>query len=164
MNLNLDPAQLSFEQMLKVVRQLLAENARLRAEIEELKRKNARSAAPFSKNKPKKNPGRAGRKTGQGIFRNRPAPSEEQYSPPPVELPVNETCCPGCGGELVDTGMEVVTNTELPALPAPEVKACRVHISSCSRCKSTVRGRLVPRAQAAAIRGWHPATQSTSGA
>lgn len=165
MNLTLDPAQLSFEQILELVRQLLAENARLRAEIEELQRKNARAAAPFSKNKPKKKPGRAGRKPGQGLFRNRPAPSEEQYSAPPEELPVSETCCPGCGGELVEAGTEVVTNTELPALPAPEVKAYRVHIRSCSRCQRKVRGRhsavapdqfgatahrLGPRAQAAA--------------
>ena len=141
MNLNLDPTQLSHEQMLELIRQLLADNARLRAEIEELKRKNARSAAPFSKNKHKKNPKRPGRKAGQGIFRNRPAPPEEEYSGPLEDVPVKEIACPACGGELVETGTEVVTTTELPPAPKPEVKASRVHIHSCRECQRKVRGR-----------------------
>ena len=127
--------------MLELIRQLLADNARLRAEIEELKRKNARSAAPFSKNKHKKNPKRPGRKAGQGIFRNRPAPPEEEYSGPLEDVPVKEIACPACGGELVETGTEVVTTTELPPAPKPEVKASRVHIHSCRECQRKVRGR-----------------------
>lgn len=165
MNLNLDPVQLSPEQLLELVRQLVADNARLRAEIEELKRKNARSAAPFSKNKRKKNPKRPGRKAGQGSFHNRPAPSEEHYTTPLEEVPVEEMECPACGGELVGTDTEIVTNTELPPAPKPEVKAYRVHIRSCRQCQRKVRGRhleiapdqfgatahrLGPRAQAAA--------------
>lgn len=165
MNLNLDPAQLSLEQLLELVRQLIAENARLRAEIEELKRKNARSAAPFSKNTRRKNPKPPGRKAGQGVFRNRPAPPPESYTSPLEDVPVREDACPDCGGELADAGTEVVTNTELPPAPKPEVKAYCVHIRSCRRCKRKVRGRhpevasdqfgatahrLGPRAQAAA--------------
>lgn len=141
MNLNLDPAQLSREQMLELIRQLIAETARLRAEIEQLKRNNARSAAPFSKNKHKKNPQRPGRKAGQGIFRNRPAPPEEEYSSPLEDVPVQETACPECGGELVETGTEMVTNTELPPAPKPEVKAYRIHIRSCLKCQRKIRGR-----------------------
>ncbi|MGH8711596.1 MAG: IS66 family transposase [Burkholderiales bacterium] len=164
MNLNLAPAQMSHEQLLELVRQLVADNARLRGEIENLKRKNARSAAPFSKNKPKKNPQPAGRKPGQGTFRNRPAPSQEQYTEPVEDVPVLMTACPDCGGELIEAGEEIVTNTELPPVPKPEVKAYRVHIRCCADCQRTVRGRhravapdqfgatahrLGPRAQAA---------------
>ena len=72
--MKIDPAQLSREQLLELIQQLLIEQARLRAENEELKRKQARSAAPFSKNQPKQNPKRPGRKAGQGTFRPRPAP------------------------------------------------------------------------------------------
>jgi len=162
---NIDPAQLTYELLLELARQLIAENERLRTEIEELKRKNARSAAPFSKNKRKKNPKRPGRKPGQGVFRNRTAPSEDEYSGPPVVVPVEETTCPDCGGDLIDDDQEIVTNTEIPTAPKPEVKAYCIHKRTCSRCKRKVRGRhpevapdqfgatahrLGPRAQAAA--------------
>jgi transposase len=165
MDFNLTPSQLSYQQLLELVQQLIAENARLRAEIEELKRKNARSAAPFSKNKRKKNPKRPGRKAGQGTFSNRTAPSAEQYSGPIEDVPVAESTCPDCGGELSGEGEELVTNTELPPAPSPEVKAYRVHIRYCADCHRKVRGRhpqvaadqfgatahrLGPRAQAAA--------------
>jgi transposase len=165
MILHPDPAQLSYEQLLELVRQLFAENVRLRAEIEDLKRKNARSAAPFSKNKRKKHRNRPGRKPGQGPFSHRPAPSAEEYSGPVAEVPVSETTCPTCGGALTDDGSEIVTNTELPPTPKSEGKAYRIHIRSCERCKRKVRGRhpevapdqwgatahrLGPRAQAAA--------------
>jgi transposase len=172
MNLDLNLAQLSVEQLLELVRQLIAENeqlraenAQLRAEIEELKRKNARPAAPFSKNKRKKNPKRPGRRPGQGEFRNRTAPSAEDYSGPIEDVPVQETACPECGGDLIGDDQEIVTNTEIPPAPKPEIKAYRVHSRTCCRCQRKVRGRhpevapdqfgatahrLGPRAQAAA--------------
>ena len=141
MMLDLASAQLSYEQLLELVSQLLAENERLRAEIEQLKRNQSRSAAPFSKNKRKKNPKRPGRKPGQGPFNNRPAPPEEAYSAPPVDVPVSETNCPECGGELGEETEEIVTNTEIPPVPSPQVKAYRIKIRACCRCKRNVRGR-----------------------
>lgn len=172
MNLDLNLAQLSVEQLLDLVRQLIAENeqlraenAQLRAEIEELKRKNARPAAPFSKNKRKKNPKRPERRPGQGEFRNSTAPSAEDYSGPIEDVPVQETACPECGGDLIADDQEIVTNTEIPPRPKPEIKAYRVHSRTCCRCQRKVRGRhpevapdqfgatahrLGPRAQAAA--------------
>ncbi len=45
---------------------LREEDRRLRKELDELKRKQNRSAAPFSKGKPEANPKRPGRKPGQG--------------------------------------------------------------------------------------------------
>lgn len=148
MKLSVDPEQMNREQLLELVNQLIAqietllsENAKLKAEMERLKRDNARSAAPFSKNKRKKNPKRPGRKPGQGIFRNRPAPSEEDYSSPLVEVPVEETACPKCGGELGEETEEIVTTTEIPPAPKPEVKAYRVKSRTCCKCFHKVRGR-----------------------
>jgi transposase len=78
---------------------------------------------------------------------------------------VQQICCPDCGGELQAAGSEIVTNTELPPLPKPIVKAYRIHIHRCAHCQRQVRGqhvevacdqwgatahRLGPRAQAAA--------------
>ena len=98
-------------------------------------------AAPFSKNKRKKNPKRLGRKPGQGPFNNRPAPPEEAYSAPPVDVPVTESNCPACGGELGEETEEIGANTEIPPAPRPEVKAYRIKIRTCRRCKRKVRGR-----------------------
>lgn len=176
MSLNHDPAQLNQYELLK---QLLVENrqlaaelerlqvviAELRAENERLKNNPPRSAAPFSKNKRKPSPKPPGRKPRKGLFRRRTAPAEADYSAPPVEVPVKQTCCPDCGGPLHEVGSEMVTNTELPPVPKPLVKAYRIQIHTCGHCKRQVRGqhaevaadqwgatahRLGPRAQAAA--------------
>jgi transposase len=148
MKLSVNPEQLNREELLELVNRLivqvealLSENAKLKAEIEQLKRGNARSAAPFSKNKRKKNPKRPGRKPGQGIFRNRTAPSEEDYSGPPIEAPVEESACPKCGGELGEETEEIVTVTDTPPQPQPEVKAYRVKSRTCCNCSHKVRGR-----------------------
>jgi transposase len=176
MSLNADSAQLNqhelLTQLLRENRQfavelerLRAENAALRAEIERLKNQPPRSAAPFSKNQPKPFPKKPGRKPRQGRFRHRTAPTEADYSEPLIEVPVSLTVCPACGGALQAVGSEVVTNTELPPLPKPSVKAYRIQIHACRECQRPVRGqhaevapdqwgatahRLGPRAQAAA--------------
>ncbi|MBO0859705.1 MAG: IS66 family transposase zinc-finger binding domain-containing protein [Chloracidobacterium sp.] len=104
-------------------------------------------AAPFSKNKRKKNPKRPGRKPGQGNFRNRTAPSEEVYSGPPVEVPVEEDSCPKCGGELGEETEVIVTVTEIPPQPKPEVKAYRVKSHACCNCSTK---------SATDLRNWSP--------
>lgn len=148
MKLGVNLEQSSRKELIKMVQRLTAEIealcqqvTNLKAENEQLKRSNARSAAPFSKNKPKKNPKRPGRKPGQGIFRNRLEPSEEDYSDPPVEVPVEENACPKCGGELGEETEETVTVTEVPPAPKPQVKAYRVKSRACCKCSHKVRGR-----------------------
>lgn len=176
MSLNADSAQLNqhelLTQLLRENRQfaaelerLRAENAELRAEIARLKNQPPRSAAPFSKNQPKPFPKKPGRKPRQGRFRRRTAPTAADYSEPLIEVPVSQHCCPDCGGELQSGGSEIVTNTELPPFPKPIVKAYRIQLRHCVRCRRQVRGqhaevapdqwgatahRLGPRAQAAA--------------
>lgn len=164
--------QFSREQLLELVKLLIAENEKLRAditqlkaELEQLKRQNTGSATPFSQNKPKKNPKRPGRKRGKGNFRNRTAPAEEDYSEPPVDIPVGYDVCPDCGGQLGAAEIEIVSNTELPPIPKPIVKVFRLHKRKCGRCRKTIYGRhpevvsdqhgatahrLGPRAQSAA--------------
>ena len=77
----------------------LAENARLRKQLEEALRANKRSAAPFSKGEPKSEPKPPGRKPGAayGQRATRPVPSrvDEQI---PVPLPPH---CPHCHGPVI---------------------------------------------------------------
>ena len=49
-----NPDTFTKAELLKLVLELKVENERLRAELEILKRKQARQAAPFSRNQPKK--------------------------------------------------------------------------------------------------------------
>src|SRR6188768_3295084 len=72
----------------------------LRAEIEQLRRGDARQAAPFSKGEPVPDPKNPGRKPGQGPFRRRESPAPGQLSEPPIDVPVAEADCPACGGPL----------------------------------------------------------------
>ncbi len=67
---------------------LREENRRLRKELDELKRKQNRSAAPFSKGKPKANPKRPGRKPGQGSFRRREEPEIGPDGQRQLKLPI----------------------------------------------------------------------------
>src|SRR6266498_1946389 len=102
----------TYEELLELVQQqqrqidaLTAEVARLRGELEKVRRAGKRQAAPFRKDPPKPNPKTPGRKSGEqhGEHGHRP--------PPPPELidEVHEAClpdaCPHCAGCLVETGL-----------------------------------------------------------
>ena len=121
--------------------ELRAEMQSLRAEVAALKRAQHRPAAPFSTGERVKHPKKSGRKPGEGIFRHRAAPAEETYSGPPLEVPVEPTACPVCGGELETEGEEVVTVTDLPEVVRPAVRAYRVQVCRCRTCGQAVRGR-----------------------
>ena len=129
--------ELSREELIALIRELLRQNAALQAEIERLKRSQHRSAAPFSKGPPKTNPKRPGRKPGQGPFLNRTAPAQ-----PPTETVMAQVpeYCPDCGGRLQLVGEERATTTELPAHPQPVVRAYRVPVCRCRKCGKRVRG------------------------
>ena len=115
--------------------------AALQAKVEELTRSGKRQAAPFSKGTPKKDPRRPGRKPGQGIFKRREAPTPEQLSEPPIEVPVEQPACPGCGGELAFDRVEEASITDLPEVIRPRVRLFRVAVHRCRGCGATARGR-----------------------
>lgn len=110
----------------------------LRAEIEQLKRRGG--AAPFSKGTRKPDPKPPGRKPGQGFFRFRGAP-DEMLGAEATTVPVAERCCPDCGGTLGEAKREIVSNTDIPAQPQPEVRCYAVEIRKCGRCGRKVRGQ-----------------------
>ena len=110
----------------------------LRAEIEQLKRRG--SAAPFSKGSHKPNPKRAGRKPGQGSFRRRTEPNSAAQQQP-VEVAVDAECCPACGGPLGEGWEEIVSTTDIPPQPQPEVRKYAIQMRTCQRCGKSVRGQ-----------------------
>lgn len=130
--------ELSREDLIQMIVELRRLNERLQAEIEQLKRRGG--AAPFSKGKPKQDPKPPGRKPGQGYFRFRAAPGSATASDP-VAVPVAEACCPDCGGQLGAARREIVSITDIPAQPQPEVHRYEVEVRRCRRCGSKVRGR-----------------------
>ena len=128
---------LSREELIAHIRELVRRNAELQAEIEQLKRSQPRSAAPFSKGQPKADPKRPGRKPGQGPFLRRAAPPQPPTQTVTAQVPES---CPACGGPLEPVSEEVATTTELPVHPQPVVTEYRVPVCRCRQCGKRVRG------------------------
>jgi transposase len=136
-----DFADLDRAALIAIILQQGAIIEQLRAEIEQLKRGNARPAAPISKGKPVQDPKPPGRKPGQGLFRHRESPAPEQLSAPPIDVPVHEAECPDCRGPLEHDRIEEASITDLPPVARPHVRVFRVAVKRCARCGRTVRGR-----------------------
>jgi transposase len=130
--------ELSREDLIQIIVELRRVNERLEAEIEQLKRRGG--AAPFSKGKPKQDPKPPGRKPGQGYFRFRAAP-EATTASEPVAVAVRQACCPDCGGKLGKAEREIVSTTDIPAQPEPEIHRYAVEVRQCRRCGNKVRGQ-----------------------
>jgi hypothetical protein len=113
----------------------------LRTELEQLKRRSKRQAAPFSKGERVAEPKRAGRKPGQGPFHFRPTPPVAALSEPPIAVPVTETACPHCGGALVEERVDFASVTDLPEQPKAQVRQYRVSVCRCQTCGKRVRGQ-----------------------
>jgi hypothetical protein len=54
---------------------------------------------------------------------------------------VRERCCPDCGGELGEEKQELVSITDIPVQPKPEVRLYAVGMRRCQRCGRSVRGQ-----------------------
>ena len=128
---------LSREELLALVRELERKNAELRKENQALRRSQHRSATPFSKERPVKNPKKPGRKKGQGPFRRREAPAHNPSATVDAEAP---PICPFCGGPLEHEGEETATTTGVPQQPQPVVTLYLVAVCRCTQCGKKVRG------------------------
>ena len=129
--------ELSRAELIALIRELVGQNAELRAELEQLKRALHRQAAPFSKHQPKANPQKPGRKPGQGVFAHRAAPDLSCAETIVAQVP---PCCPSCGGPLEQVREEQATTTDLPLHPQPRVTVYRVPVCRCRQCGTRVRG------------------------
>ena len=117
---------------------LLAENARLRGQLEEARRAGKRQAAPFSRGEPKNDPARPGRKSGEdyGTRAHRPVPDHVDEE---IRVPLPDAC-PCCGGELVFED-EVDQYQEDLAWVRGHVRRFRVSRGRCRRCGRRAQGR-----------------------
>jgi len=106
--------------------------ARLEAEL----RRGKRQAAPFSRDARKPNPKKPGRKKGEGTFKYREAPPEEDIET--IDVPLD--CCPDCGGELQDRQTHEHVQSDLP-LPKPSHTRFVTESGYCPRCKKRFRSR-----------------------
>ena len=117
---------------------LLAENSRLRAQLEAERRAGKRQAAPFSRGEPKKDPRPSGRKSGAeyGTKAHRGIPDhvDEEIS---VPLPDG---CPCCSGEL-ELEDEVDQYQEDVAWVRGHVRHFRVSRGRCRSCGRRAQGR-----------------------
>lgn len=117
---------------------LEAENARLRAAVEELRRGGKRQAAPFSKGPPKEHPRTPGRKAGEAhgrhAHREPSSKVDEEH-----EAPLPPTC-PFCGQQgLHET--ETVEQYQDEICRRPIRRRFHIHVGRCRHCGRRVQGR-----------------------
>jgi transposase len=139
---------------------LVAENERLHARVEQLERALAalqrtcnelrqqleataragkRQAAPFAKGPPEAQPRTPGRKAGDqhGRHGHRPPPAPERIDET-HEAPLPDGC-PGCGGPVDETHVDQQYQTDIPRRPV--VRQFNVHCGRCRACGQPCRGR-----------------------
>jgi transposase len=122
------------------IEQLRRDNQRLLARVEELERAGKRQAAPFSRDEPKPDPKRPGRKPGAdyGMRARRAVPERVDRQ---VEVPLPETC-PHCGGRDIEHERVAYQYQEDFPTPAPTViTRFGVHIGRCGDCGQRVQPR-----------------------
>ena len=117
-----------------------AELATVRAVLAEAERSGKRQAAPFSRNEPKAERKKNGRKAGEkhGKHGHRPVPTPEQFDEI-VEAKLPDVC-PHCGHDQFD---EIDTvdqyQEELPREPLH--RKIIIHRGKCRKCSGRVQGR-----------------------
>ena len=118
---------------------LLAENARLRLLVEEVRRAGKRQAAPFSKGDPDPNPRRGGRRSGEqhGSHGHRPVPDHVDEE---ITVPVPDAC-PCCGGEVDHEDWVDQYQEEILVPVAAHVRRYRIGRGRCRACGRRVKGR-----------------------
>ena len=117
---------------------LRRENEKLKEELEAARRAVYRQAAPFSRGTRVAVPRRPGRKPGarygRRAHRRQPRHIDESYD---ALLPPD---CPHCQGPVRCVRVATQYQEELP-VQRPLIRAFRVHIGTCTRCRRRVQGR-----------------------
>ena len=133
----LDRAQQENDKLRKEIERLKQETERLRRELEAALRATKRQAAPHSRGRPKANPKRPGRKSGDRYGRQacRPIPArvDERIA---VPLPDH---CPHCGGGVESESCETQYQEEI--VRRTVVRRFDIAVGRCRDCRRRVQGR-----------------------
>jgi transposase len=121
------------------LRDLQAENERLRRQLDEATRAGKRQAAPFAKGQPAAQPKKPGRKSGgdYGPKARRQPPTPDQIDET-HEAPLPDAC-PDCGGPLDETHVAQQFQVEIPRKPIH--RQFNIHVGQCRQCGRRVQGR-----------------------
>lgn len=126
------------ERLQALVKAQAAQIEKLTALVEELRRKQHRPHAPFSKGPSKLDPRPPGRKSGDDYgtkaFRSVPPRIDEVH-----EAPLPEKC-PACGGGIDFVKTAEQFQTEIPMIE-PVYRKFNVAVGRCACCKKRVQGR-----------------------
>ena len=116
---------------------LREENAALRKTLDEARRAGKRQAGPFSRNNPKPNPKKPGRKGGSeyGAVSRRPAPDRIDQT---VEVPCPLWC--SCGGPVKLEGVVRQYQTDIAPVE-PSTIEFAIQYGRCTKCGRRVQGR-----------------------
>lgn len=108
--------------------------------LELSQRAGKRQAAPFSKNKPKAQRRKNGRKSGpeHGEHGHRPAPDDAEVDEC-HEAPLPD-CCPHCGHDAFEE-IETVEQFQEELPRKPVIRKFTIHVGTCGHCRKRVRGR-----------------------
>ena len=117
---------------------LRRENEKLRKELEKTRRSVKRQAAPFSKGPPKEKPERPGRKAGHLYGRKawRAVPDHVDKTED-VRLPCR---CPDCGGQIEELEIQEQYQEDIPPI-RPVVTRFLIHIGRCTCCGKRIQPR-----------------------
>jgi transposase len=121
------------------LRDVQAENERLRRQLDEATRAAKRQAAPFAKGQPAGQPKKPGRKPGKdyGTKAHRQPPTPDQVDEVyEAQLPGR---CPDCGGPLDQTHIAQQFQVEIPRKPIH--RQFNIHVGQCRQCHRRVQGR-----------------------
>ena len=121
------------------LRDLQAENERLRCQLNESIRAGKRQAAPFAKGQPSGQPRKPGRKPGKdyGTKAHRLPPTPGQINEV-HEAPLPDRC-PDCAGPIDETHIAQQFQVEIPRKPIH--RQFNIHIGECRQCHRRVQGR-----------------------
>lgn len=118
------------------IARLHQENQHLRQQLEQARREGQRQTARFRRRKTRHNPKSPGRPAGHAPD-NRPTPPPER-----IDRVLNVSCrhCPECRSALVDPGVVVQYQTDLPPI-VPLVTQFNLETGYCPCCRQRRQGR-----------------------